>query len=307
MSVKVEINPSIQNEYDRLKEVVVGTAESFGGIPVDPYDPKSKEHINNGTFPIESDLKSELDEFVKVLEKHNVNVFRPTTISNLNQIFARDIAFVVGDKLVISNMISDRADEIKALENILSCIDNKNVISAPDEVRFEGGDVMPHNDMVFVGYEEEEDFKKYKVSRTNKAGVEFIKSMVPDKKVIAFELNKSDTDPKENALHLDCCFQPLGLGHCIIHKEGFKNESDYDYLRELFGVDNCIDISKDEMYNMGSNVFSIDKDVVVSEKGQTRINSLLKKFGYTVEEVSFSETSKMEGLFRCTTLPLVRL
>ena len=82
--------------------------------------------------------------------------------------------------------------------------------------------------------------------------------------MLGLELKKSDDDPRENALHLDCCFQPLGLGHCLIYKGGFKNEKDYFNLKDIFGLDNCIDISKEEMYHMGSNVFSVKKDVVIS-------------------------------------------
>ena len=56
----------------------------------------------------------------------------------------------------------------------------------------------------------------------------------------AFELRKSDQNPFENALHLDCCFQPIGVNKAIIHKEGFKNKADADWLIGYFGVDNVI-------------------------------------------------------------------
>ena len=39
----------------------------------------------------------------------------------------------------------------------------------------------------------------YKVARTNIEGVNFIKEKFPNKQVKAFELNKSDVDPKQNA------------------------------------------------------------------------------------------------------------
>jgi N-dimethylarginine dimethylaminohydrolase len=60
------------------------------------------------------------------------------------------------------------------------------------------------------------------------------------------------------------------------------------------------------MYQMNSNVFSISHEVVVSEKGFTRLNSILRENGFTVEEIPYAETAKMEGLLRCSTLPLVR-
>jgi N-dimethylarginine dimethylaminohydrolase len=79
-----------------------------------------------------------------------------------------------------------------------------------------------------------------------------------------------------------------------------------EFIRNFFGKEKCIEISRDEMYQMNSNVFSISHEVVVSEKGFTRLNSILRENGFTVEEIPYAETAKMEGLLRCSTLPLVR-
>ena len=57
---------------------------------------------------------------------------------------------------------------------------------------------------------------------------------------------------------------------------------------------------------MNSNIFSISKNVIVSEKGFTRLNNELRKKGFIVEEIQYSEIAKMEGLLRCSTMPLIR-
>jgi N-dimethylarginine dimethylaminohydrolase len=57
---------------------------------------------------------------------------------------------------------------------------------------------------------------------------------------------------------------------------------------------------------MNSNVFSIDSNVVVSEKKFTRLNKWLTKNGFIVEEIPYAEIAKQEGLLRCSTLPLIR-
>ena len=64
--------------------------------------------------------------------------------------------------------------EINAVADVLCQISEKDIIKMPLIARAEGGDVMPWNDYVFVGYSEKEDFEKYTVARTNKAGVEFL-------------------------------------------------------------------------------------------------------------------------------------
>jgi len=124
--------------------------------------------------------------------------------------------------------------------------------------------------------------------------------------VKGFELNKSDIDPRENALHLDCCFQPIGKNMAIIYKGGFKCSADVEFLVTYFGEENIIEVDKEEMYNMYSNIFSISEEVIVSEKGFTRLNESLRKRGFTVEEVPYAEIAKMEGLLRCSTMPLIR-
>ena len=60
------------------------------------------------------------------------------------------------------------------------------------------------------------------------------------------------------------------------------------------------------MYHMNSNIFSIDTHVVVSERNFTRLNNWLRENGFIVEEISYSEIAKQEGLLRCSTLPLIR-
>ena len=133
-----------------------------------------------------------------------------------------------------------------------------------------------------------------------------IQDLFPEKKVIKFELRKSNTEARENALHLDCCFQPLGKGKAIIHKNGFLVEEEYQFLVELFGKEHIFEITKQEMYDMNSNVFSIAEDVVVIEENFTRLKAWLLENGFTVEAIPFAEISKQEGLLRCSTLPLVR-
>lgn len=302
------ISIKVHNEIAQLKAVLVGIADDFGGTPsVEAcYDPKSKGHIIAGTYPVEQDLIKEIEGLCAVLEKHGVKVYRPENIKRLNQIFTRDIAFVIEGKLVLPNIIADRKQEAEAITNVLNQINAEDIIRMPENTRAEGGDVMPFNEYIFVGYSEKEDFEKYKVARTNKEGLNFLATTFPSKIVKGFELNKSDVDAQENALHLDCCFQPLGKGMAILYKGGFKNQEDVDFLTNYFGVENIIEITKQEMYNMYSNVFSIAENIIVSEKGFTRLNAKLKKRGFVVEEIPYAETAKMEGLLRCSTMPLIR-
>lgn len=302
----LELN--IKNETSKIRAVVLGSAIHNGPTPKaeEAYDPKSLEHILAGTYPVEADMVNEMEAFNKVLKKYNVTVFRPEMIENYNQIFTRDIGFVIDDVFVKSNILPDRERELDAIQYIIDQIDPKKVVRPPEEVHIEGGDVILWNNHIFIGTYKGSDYKDYITARTNIQGVQFIRDLFPNKIVKEFDLVKSKIEARDNALHLDCCFQPVGKDKGIIYKRGFREESDYLFLVNLFGKENLFHITRDEMYNMNSNVFSIDTDVVVSEKNFTRLNNWLRGNGFVVEEIPYAEIAKQEGLLRCSTLPLIR-
>jgi len=302
------LNLHVIDEIAPLKAVVLGTAESSGPVPKpeDAYDPKSLKYILAGKYPKEGDMVKEMNAFAKVFEKYGVEVFRPEIIRDCNQIFSRDIAFVIEDKLVKANILPHREEEFEAILHVLEYIHPDNILYPPEEVHIEGGDVMPWNDHIFIGTYTGHDYPDYITARTNWEGVEYIKRTFPEKTVKSFELRKSIVHPEENALHLDCCFQPLGKGKAIIHKNGFLVEEEYQWLVDFFGKENVFEITANEMYQMFSNVFSISPEVVVSEKNFTRLNNWLRDQGFTVEEIPYAEISKQGGLLRCSTMPLVR-
>ena len=298
----------VKNEFSRLKAVVLGSAINNGPTPTidEAYDPKSLEHILDGTYPVEEDMVREMEALNQVFQKYDVQVFRPELIENYNQIFTRDIGFVIDDVFIKANILPDRERELIAIQYIIDQINPAKVVRPPEEVHIEGGDVILHDNYIFIGTYKGSDYKDYITARTNMQGVAYIKNLFPNKIVKEFDLVKSKIEAKDNALHLDCCFQPLGLGKGIIYKSGFREEADYMFLVKLFGKENLFHITRDEMYDMNSNVFSIDDNIVVSEKNFTRLNNWLRENGFIVEEIPYAEIAKQEGLLRCSTLPLIR-
>lgn len=298
----------VKNETSRLRTVVLGSAKNCGPTPMveEAYDPKSLEHILAGTYPVEEDMIAEMEAFNQVFKKYDVQVFRPEMIENYNQIFTRDIGFVIDDIFIKANILPDRNRELDAIQFVLDQINPAKIVRPPEEVHIEGGDVMLWNDYIFIGTYKGSDYKDYITARTNMQGVNYIKELFPHKIVKEFDLVKSKIEARDNALHLDCCFQPVGKNKGIIYKSGFREEADYMYLVKLFGKENLFHITRDEMYNMNSNVFSIDENIVVSEKNFIRLNTWLRDKGFTVEEIPYAQIAKQEGLLRCSTLPLIR-
>lgn len=299
----------VNSETSRLRTVILGLPQSNGPVPTldETYDSKSYESVLHGIYPTQEDIIDEMNAFEKVLRKYDVDVLRPNLVKDCNQIFSRDVGFVIDDKIIVSNVIPDRQDEIDAYDDIYRQIHYKQIYNLPEMVHVEGGDVVLKGDYIFLGQYNFDDYSTLKTARTNRLALDYLKMIFPNKHIIPLNLRKSDTDPHDGILHLDCTFMPVGKDKAIIYKGGFINPRDANHLVDLFGKENVFELTNEEMYYMNSNIFSISENVVVSEEHFTRLNDHMRNvWGMTVETVPYREISKMGGLLRCSTLPLRR-
>lgn len=303
------MNLNVKDEISTLKAVVLGQPGSLGPVPEPSatFDAKSFLSATTGTYPTEEAVYKEMSAFEKVLLHYGVQVFRPWTLENCNQVFARDVAMVIDDKIINSNIIPDREDEKEAYEVIYDQIAYNRIFNLPEKAHVEGGDVVLMGDKIFVGIYTGADYPQLKTARTNRYAFDFLRELFPHKTFVPLELRKHDTDPRQGVLHLDCTFMPVGNGKAIIYPDGFARWDDYQNLIQLFGPENLFQITTEEMFHMNTNVFSISPQVVVSELRFDRLNNHMEKeWGLTVEKVPYHEISKMGGLLRCSTLPLIR-
>lgn len=303
------MNLHITDEISTLKAVVLGQPGSLGPVPElhQVFDAKTYETVLSGTYPTEEAVYKEMSAFEKILKRYNVQVFRPWTLENCNQVFARDVAIVIDDKIINSNIIPDREDEKEAYEIVYDQIAYNKIYNLPEKAHVEGGDVVLMNDTVFVGLYTGADYADLKTARTNRYAYDFLREIFPGKNFVALELIKHDTDPRKGVLHLDCTFMPVGCGKAIIYPGGFSRNSDYQMFIDMFGRENVFKITTEEMYQMNTNIFSISPEIVVSEERFGRLNNHMESaWGLTVEKVPYHEISKMGGLLRCSTMPLIR-
>ena len=227
----------VDNETDPLEQLVLGTSEGMPGNlkPEDCYDPKTLESVVNRVYPNRKNVEKEFQVAHSVLEKYGIEVHRPKKIENCNQVFSRDVAFVIEDRLICSNIIPDREQEIYALqERLINRINPKKLINLPDDAHIEGGDVILYSEHIFVGTYRGKDYNQFKTARTNNKAIRMLREYFPHKKIIDLDLQKSNVDPYVNILHLDCCFQPLGKGKAILYPEGFIYNGDYRFFERLF-------------------------------------------------------------------------
>jgi N-dimethylarginine dimethylaminohydrolase len=284
---------NVRDETSKLETVILGLALDSGearGI-----NPKAKHYLDTGEYPTDESLNAQVNTFQQVLTDHGVQVLRPRNIPRTDQMYTRDIAFVIGNKIVRANMKYDqRKPEYEAIQPIIDLVDPNDVILLPsEEIRIEGGDVVLYNGVIFVGQGE----------RTNREGYEFLKQTFGDYEVIPLDLNVTG-DHETNVLHLDCAFQPIGRDQAIIFKQGFRTPPEAVY--DLFPEENLIKVTPEEKYKMFPNIFSLSPDLAVSEETFERLNQELRKRGVEVIAIPYLESFKKDGLFRCSTLPLYR-
>ena len=301
------IEVKVDNEYSALKSVILGLAEDMGDPPkvFDVYDPRSLYHIKNNSYPSEVDVKKDVESFYKILIKHNVDVLRPDNIKNCNQVFARDLGFTISNIFFQSNIVPNREEELVGVSGIINSLD-AGVVKLPDYMHIEGGDVVIHNNKLFIGTYSGEDYSELITARTNQESISYLEKMIPSKEIMSINIKKSNTDVFENVLHLDCCFQPIGKRKAIICPDSFVNKSDVEYLIGYFGKKNTYLAYGQEAYMLISNLLVISPEVIVSDKRFNKINTWLEKNDFHVEKISYENVSKMSGLFRCSTLPLLR-
>lgn len=180
--MKVNVN----NETGQFKTVILSTASDREPVK-HLNNPKYAEIVKSGKDPKEHELIEEVENFRAVLERFEVEVLRPKNVKNHGQIFCRDIGFTIGNDFFYGKMKKEnRQLEVDGISEITSHF--KHVHTPPKEAFIEGGDVMVWKNYVFVGLGD----------RTNKEGVNFLKSVLKDKKeVIALPLKVTD----EGKLH----------------------------------------------------------------------------------------------------------
>ena len=105
----------------RLTSIIIGSALDSGDSPreEDCYDPTTLSTVKRGIYPKQELLGQQLEALAKTLESLSVKVYRPKNLLQVDQIFARDVGFVIQDMLVRSKMIEDRAMEWEGVKDLL--------------------------------------------------------------------------------------------------------------------------------------------------------------------------------------------
>lgn len=294
---------SIEDEFSSLQSVIIGlgapyqqdkqrvSAElrEFPQLP----DTARKAEVLELTYPTEDLLRGEYADFVGKLESRGVEVLRadPAAAYSFDYTCPRDIGFVIGDLFFAANMaVASRENEIRTIEHHLSRIDAAKIVHPPAGCLIEGGDVLVlDRNTVLVGYHQ----------RSNRDGYIFLRDFLAPRGCNVVPV-------PHNRLHLDCCLNPLGLGHLLIHPDSLQDvdEATWRVLQRY----PWIRVDDREREHLATNVLSIDPSTIITRDHEScqRINRALADAGYSVEAVGFDGVPATGGSFRCASLALRR-
>ena len=260
---------NIKNEYSVLKKVLIA--------------PTTQEYIN------------QQKQLIEILNKYNVKIIMAKECKDAKyQMFIRDPFIVIGEKIIICSMKEDfRKKEVNAIDGLLKTIDDSKKIKLKENIIIEGGDVIIHNGVIFVGQNG---------NRTNKEGLDFLKRTFPQYKVISLNM----INPNNNMpwIHLDCLFNPINFDTAIVYKDGFDKKS-FNILKENFS--NLIFLSKEEQDELATNVFNLGNKTVIMQKRHERLIKEIKSLGFNVEIMDIYDTIYETGYNRCMTCPIERI
>lgn len=289
------------SEYLPARVVILGTAAYFTHGPA--INEGMKGSYATPITPTQRQIEQEYKNMERFLHRMGVEVQHPLADPQIaQQLAARDIAIVIGDTLVVSNMAEEsRRREFEASKIIFEALKQQGIefkIISPEkeegkteDIILEGGNVIVDGDRIIVGIN----------NRTNEAAVRWLKKQ--------FEPEGYRVSPvylKKNAkgTHLDTIFKPISARAALIHPASIGRDPDH----VLAGY-RQIQVSDTEQAHGGCNVFSLN-DSIMMIRADKELEDLRRRLwfaGYYAYHVSFTESAKTgTGGPNCAILPLMR-
>ena len=235
-------------------------------------------------------------DFTDVIEEHGAEILYTDEFPVQGQMFTRDHFAVIGNKILLCPHNKPEQDVMHwmAALSSLGKIAGKSLIDPPLDAIIHGGDVILHNDTLYLGQGG---------SGTDKAGLEFMKRKFGEHfNVKPINMGRFHQLNGRPAVHLDTLFNPLSKDKALIYPDGIDDKDIYK-LEKKFEL---LPVDAQEQDSLGTNVLSLGDGVVVSQKIHGRINSTLRDKSFTVKEIDMPAMQTVGGGFRCATVPLER-
>jgi len=196
---------NVQNEYDQLKSVFT-LSKNGGKIPSFADVPEYVAKFMDGKKKLEN-LFTKYD-----IEVKNFDI----PIGQRTGGFCRDPYIVIGDTLYMTQVPQGYYSQEKAgMSAFLDRFQRSKIQVIPDKFNIDGGDIIMHNDTIYVGQGG---------MRMGEHGLEFIKKEFGNMyNIVPIEMAKDGQG--DSVLHLDCVFNPISENEAIAYTDGISDTS----------------------------------------------------------------------------------
>lgn len=332
------------NDYDNLKEIIVGTAD-FATVP-DPNISILKCHFpeyeetyvreNYGAYPqqIIEEQNEDLQILADTLTRLGVKVHRPDTKwaekdfkspnwggKNWHYYSPRDLHLVVGNTIIeTASPIWNRQFEAWGYREIFMDLWKRGFkwIKAPIPILHDANYKEDTKGVPSLNNEEilfeaancvrvGQDII-YQISNTgNKLGGEWLQSILPDYHVHMY-------DSIYSYAHLDSTILPLKEGLVMYNSSRVTKDNEPEMFKswDKIWIENCV--SDEKNYGLpwgasewiGMNMLSISPELAIVDTNQTEIHKKLNAKGINTIHLELRHARLLAGGFHCVTLDLVR-
>jgi len=297
------------NEWDTLKEVVVGRA-CFANWPSnDPVFARESEKTTWTATPVPSgpvpdwiidETNEDLDMLALVLEKCGATVHRPKALNyqELGGMYGycpRDRLLIHGSTIVDPAMMYPCRDmEVEALDEVIYRADTVHRMPRNEGMILDAANVLRLNDtMLFL-----------ESASGNQAAARWLQHKFPDVRIEVCNFY--------SGVHIDSTVVPLREGLVLVNasRVNMNNLPPIFHSWEVIWADQVVE---QEFYQypyaskwIALNMLVVDPNTVIVDKQQTLLIETLENYNFTVIPLELRHSRTLGGGFHCVTLDLLR-
>jgi glycine amidinotransferase/scyllo-inosamine-4-phosphate amidinotransferase 1 len=297
------------NEWDPIKEIVVGRADFANWPSQDPVFAQESEKTTWTETPVPSgpvpdwiidEANEDLDILSSTLEQLDIVVHRPKAInfqerSGMYNYCPRDRFLIHGTTLVDPAMMYPCRDmEAEALEEVVYRADNVVRMPRDQGMVLDAANVLRLNDrMLFL-----------ESASGNKRAYSWLRKQFPD---VIIELCNF-----YSGVHIDSTIVPLREGLVLVN----ASRVNMDNLPSVFNDWEVIwatDVVAQDFYQypyaskwIALNMLVVDPSTVIVDRNQTNLIRMLELYKFTVIPLELRHSRTLGGGFHCVTLDLIR-
>lgn len=299
---------SSHNEWDKLREIVVGTATNANwpiNDPVFALESKKttwkKTPVPSGPVPqwIIDETNEDLDGLVDILKQAGVVVHRPTdldfpTLDGMYNYCPRDRLIVAGDILVDCAMLYPCRDlEIAALNHVTH---NNKIVTMPrgSGMVLDAANVLRLNDKWLY----------LESVSGNRPAAEWLAQQFPGIDIYGCSFY--------SGVHIDSTIVPLREGLVLLNGSRVTPENCPEVFKDWDKI-YVTDVKEQSFHQypyaskwIALNMLAIDPQTVVVDRNQSALIRKLEKLKFTVIPHELRHSRTLGGGFHCVTLDIWR-